>query len=345
MTRFYHRPVDFLEGIASLRALDAGEALPLAGGNVSFRSVEVMDRSAVGEIIPVTEWKKSGHSIHEKITGTRTSIAGLPIDRSLVMGVLNVTPDSFSDGGDFDQGAALLSRARQLAGEGADIWDVGGESTRPGSNAISIDEELARVLPAVRALSQEGTLPISIDSRKPEVFEQAIKAGARIINDVSALTWSEQSLKIAAKAEMPIVLMHALGDPKTMQDEPRYDNVLLDVYDWLEDRIEACVSAGIDRSSLIVDPGIGFGKTVDHNLALFGGLSLFHGLGCPVMLGASRKSFIHKLHPSKDPKGRLGGSLAAVLAGRAQGVQIFRVHDVHHTVEALATAEAIARAN
>lgn len=344
MAKLYHRPVDLLEGDASLRALDAGHALPLAGGTISFRSVEVTDRSGRREITPVSEWAGSAGQISEMMTSRRAFIAGLPADRSLVMAVLNVTPDSFSDGGDLDQGADMLAGARKMAAEGADIWDVGGESTRPGSDPVSTDEELQRVIPAITALSEEGTLPISIDSRKPEVFEQAIAAGASIINDVSALTWSADAPAVAAKMTTPVILMHAQGDPKTMQDEPRYNNVLLDVYDWLEERIEACAAAGIDRSRLVVDPGIGFGKNLEHNLALLGGLTLFHGLGSPVLLGVSRKSFIHKLHPSADPKGRLGGSLAAVLAGRAQGAQIFRVHDVHQTVEALAVAEAVAKA-
>lgn len=344
MAKLYHRPVDFLEGEASLRALDAGDALPLAGGRISFRSVEVMDRSGGREIVSAANWAGSSGEACKRITSARASLAGLPTDHALVMAVLNVTPDSFSDGGEVDQGEDLMVRARKMAAEGADIWDVGGESTRPGSDPVSIEEELTRILPAVTALSHEGTLPISIDSRKPEIFAEAIGAGAQIINDVSALSWSPGSLDAAANAAVPVILMHALGDPKTMQDDPRYDNVLLDVYDWLEERIEVCAAAGIDRSRLVVDPGIGFGKNLVHNLALLRGLSLFHGLGCPILLGASRKSFIHKLRPSSEPKGRLGGSLASVLAGRAQGVQIFRVHDVHETVEALGVAEAIANA-
>lgn len=344
MPRLYHRPVDLLEGDASSRALDAATALPLAGGNICFQNVEVTDRSGRNDLVPVSDWSKSFPDMSARMTSSRAAIAGLPTNRSIVMAILNLTPDSFSDGGDLDREVDLMERARKTAEEGADIWDVGGESTRPGSEAVPVEEELERVLPAIRALAEQNSLPVSIDSRKPEVFREAIGAGARLINDVSALTWSNRSLEVAAGTHAPIVLMHAQGDPKTMQDAPRYDNVLLDVYDWLEERIEACELSGIDRSRLVIDPGIGFGKTLEHNLAILGGLTVFHGLGCPVLLGASRKSFIHKLHPSSGPKDRIGGSLAAVLAGRAQGVQMFRVHDVHQTGEALRVAEAVAKA-
>lgn len=342
MSRLYHRPVSLLEGIEAMRALDAGKALPLAGGKISFCDVEVTDRSGRRDEVPVVEWSKSYPDMCNRIISDRASIAGLATDRSLIMAILNVTPDSFSDGGDLNGEAELDSRARIMAVQGADIWDVGGESTRPGSDAVSIDEELSRVVPAVSALSNLQTLPVSIDSRKPEVFQQAIGAGARIINDVSALTYTDHSMEVAKKTGAPVILMHAQGDPKTMQDEPRYDDVLLDVYDWLEHRIEVCEDIGIEKSRLVIDPGIGFGKTLEHNLTILRGLSLFHGLGCPILLGASRKSFVQQLHPSSGPRDRVGGSVAAVLTGREQGVQIFRVHDIHETVEALKVAEAVA---
>lgn len=342
MTRLYHRPVDLLEGPRAMHALKAGRALPLAGGPVHFQSVEISDRSGRSDLMSVTQWRKSFPDVSERIISPRAPLVGLPTDRPLVMAILNVTPDSFSDGDELGRAEAVVARARQMAEEGADIWDVGGESTRPGSDPVSADEELVRVLPAVKVLSAQGSLPVSIDSRKPEVFQSAIKAGASIINDVAALTWSPTSMSTAVETGAPVILMHAQGDPKTMQDEPCYDNVLFDVYDWLEERIDACEKAGLNRSQLVIDPGIGFGKTLDHNLALLGRLSLFHGLGCPILLGVSRKSFIHKLRPSPDPMRRIGGSLAATLSGRAQGVQIFRSHDVHETVEALAMAEAVA---
>lgn len=344
MTRLYHRPVDFLEGAAARHAWDVGRALPLGGGGVHFQTVEVSQRSGRSDFIPVAEWRESFAGVCRRVTAQRPSLAGLPVDRPLVMAILNVTPDSFSDGGELDHSEAITARARQMADEGADIWDVGGESTRPGSDSVSVDEELSRVLPAIEALADEKALPISIDSRKPEVFQSATRAGASIINDVAALTWSPASLTTALKTGVPVILMHAQGDPKTMQDEPHYDNVLFDVYDWLEGRIDACENAGLDRGHLVVDPGIGFGKTLDHNLELLGGLSLFHGLGCPILLGVSRKSFIHKLRRSPSPARRIGGSISATLAGRTQGVQIFRTHDVHETVEALTMAQAIAHA-
>jgi dihydropteroate synthase len=343
MSRLYHRPVDLAEGEAARTALSEGRALPLAGGGVHFQTVEVSERSGRRDLLPVSKWREEFPEAVDGVTARRATLAGLRVDRSLVMAVLNVTPDSFSDGGELDHTAAVLARARRSASEGADIWDVGGESTRPGSDPVSIDEEISRVLPAVTALVAEGSLPVSIDSRKPEVFQAAIAAGASIINDVAAMTGAPGSLETAVSSGAPVILMHAQGDPKTMQEEPQYDNVLFDVYDWLEERIKACEEAGLDRSQLVIDPGIGFGKTLDHNLQLLKNLTLFHGLGCLILLGVSRKSFIHKVRTSPDPGRRIGGSLAATLEGRAQGVQIFRTHDVHETVEALAVAEAIAR--
>lgn len=259
----------------------------------------------------------------------------------VLMGVVNVTPDSFSDGGAFLSPDAAIEQARHLVDEGAAILDIGGESTRPGAAPISIDEELRRVLPVIEGCAGLG-VPISIDSRNAAVMDAAIKAGARMINDVTALSHDADSLKLAADSGLPVCLMHSPADPKVMQDNPQYDRVVFDIYDALERRIAVCRRAGIARARLIVDPGIGFGKTVEHNLALIKGLSMFHSLGCPVMLGASRKSFIGKLdRPELPPAQRVAGSLAAAMAGLRQGVQIFRVHDVAATRQALCVAGAI----
>jgi dihydropteroate synthase len=345
MSKAYHRPIHIVEGAEAARALDEGRGLPLAGGRLVFLSVEVITRSAPSEIIPVSELGKEARFL----VTPREPVAGLSFDKPRIMGILNVTPDSFSDGGDLEGPERVVVQAKAMAEAGADILDVGGESTRPGSVEVSIENELARVLPAVEALvaakafAVDGSLVISIDTRKPDVFEAALLAGASVINDVSALTFSEDASRRAAKSKAPVILMHAQGDPKSMQNGPYYDNVLLDVYDWLEGRIGACEEAGIPRDKIIIDPGIGFGKTLEHNLRLLGGLSLFHGLGCPLLLGASRKSFIHSLSHAPNAKARLGGSLAAVLSGYSQGVQIFRVHDVQETVQALSISNAIGR--
>ena len=258
------------------------------------------------------------------------------------MGVVNATPDSFSDGGQFFEKETALRHALHLAYAGADILDIGGESTRPGAETISIEEEISRTIPVIEGLRHKGcAAAISIDTRKPEVARAAVAAGASIWNDVTALTYAPDSLDIAAGLSCDIVLMHAQGDPKTMQDDPHYDDVVEDVYAYLARRIEACVKAGVHENRLIVDPGIGFGKTLDHNLALLVNLDRFPALGRPVLLGASRKRFIAALDRDAPARDRLGGSIAAVLAGFGGGASIFRVHDVAATRQALAVAAAI----
>ena len=271
----------------------------------------------------------------------RAPLPGLPLDRPRIMGIVNVTPDSFSDGGQHASTQAAIAHALKLAAEGADILDIGGESTRPGSDAVSTDEELRRVVPVIEGLAGRTKALISIDTRKAEVMQRALAAGAHIINDVAALTYEPACMEVAAASNAPIVLMHAQGDPRTMQAAPHYDDCLLDVYDWLEARVAACEAAGIVRNRLIVDPGIGFGKTLDHNLELLAGLSIFHGLGVPLLLGASRKRFIGALTGVTAAHQRVAGSIAAALQGAAQGAQIMRVHDVAETRQALTVWEAM----
>jgi dihydropteroate synthase len=270
-----------------------------------------------------------------RLTEPRRRIAGLPMDRPLLMGVVNVTPDSFSDGGQFASTEAAIEHALRLEAEGAVILDIGGESTRPGSAGTPLEAELARVLPVIEGIARHSKVLVSIDTRKAEVMRQAIAAGAGMINDITALTHDPEALEVAATSGLPVVLMHALGDPRTMQDDPHYDDVATDVLDYLGARVAACEEAGIPRSRLVADPGIGFGKTFGHNLLLMSQLSLFHGLGCPVMLGASRKRFIGLLTNESAAGQRVNGSIGAALAGAAQGVQLIRVHDVKETKAAL----------
>ncbi len=265
----------------------------------------------------------------------------LGLTRPLVMGVLNVTPDSFSDGGHFLDTGAAITRARQLVAEGADIIDIGGESTRPGATPVWEGEEAERVVPVIEALCEDG-ITLSIDTRHASVMDKALLAGADILNDVSALTYDPESILVAAGSTAPVVLMHAQGQPKTMQDAPSYDDVLLDVYDYLAGRVQACEQAGISRDRLIVDPGLGFGKrVVRDNLALMNGLGLFRTLGCPLLLGASRKRFIGAVTGEEVADKRLGGSVAAALRGVAEGAQIVRVHDVAETSQALKLQQAM----
>lgn len=268
------------------------------------------------------------------------SFAGLPLDRPLLMGILNVTPDSFSDGGLFQDAERAIAHGLKMAQEGADIIDVGGESTRPGAEPVSPDEEMERILPVVTALAADGLI-VSIDTRHAAVMEAAMAVGARIINDVSALTHDPDALSVAAAHAASVILMHSQGEPATMQDKPHYDSAPREIYHWLEQRILACEAGGLSRERLCVDPGIGFGKNLTHNCQIIAALGLYQQLGVPVLLGASRKSFIAKLSRGEPADRRLAGSLAAALLGLDRGVQILRVHDVAETAQAVAVWQAI----
>ena len=266
--------------------------------------------------------------------------AGLSLDRPRLFGIINVTPDSFSDGGEALRPEDAINRGRVMLDAGADVLDVGGESTRPGARPVSVEEELARVVPVVEGLGRLGAL-VSIDTRRAPVMRAAIDAGAKIINDITALTGDPDSLGLAAESGLPVVLMHMQGEPATMQDDPRYEDAAADIHAYFTERVTACEKAGIGRERIAVDPGIGFGKTVGHNLEILSRLDLYTGFGCPVLLGVSRKSFIGKLSREEPPKDRIAGSIAAILAAARQGVRLFRVHDVAETRQAFAVWEAI----
>ena len=271
-----------------------------------------------------------------RLSAARPVLPGLPTDRPLVMGIVNVTPDSFSDGGTLAGVDDALARARAMVAAGAASLDIGGESTRPGAAEVPVADEIARVAPVIAAIRADGiATPISIDTRKGAVAAAALAAGADMVNDVSALTWDADLARVVADAGVPICLMHAQGTPQTMQHDPRYDDVVRDVHDWLARRMDHALACGIDAARLIVDPGIGFGKTVTHNLDLLRHLSVFHGLGAPVLLGASRKAFIGALTGEGVAARRVHGSVAVALHAAAQGAQIIRVHDVAETVQAL----------
>lgn len=268
------------------------------------------------------------------------AFAGLSLDAPRIMGIVNVTPDSFSDGGDAFAHADAIARGRALWAAGADILDVGGESTRPGADPVPVAEEIRRVVPVITALVADGAL-VSIDSRRPAVWQAAAAAGAHILNDVTALTGDRDSVDVAATLGLPIVLMHMLGQPQTMQVQPRYACAPLDIYDYLARRVTVCEQAGIPRTSLAIDPGIGFGKTIAHNLACLRWIGVYRSLGCAVLLGASRKSFIGKLAAEGEAKARVPGSLAAALWAIQSGVRLLRVHDVAETRQAVTVWQAI----
>ena len=265
----------------------------------------------------------------------------LKLDRTHVMGIINVTPDSFSDGGTHNTAATAIAHGLKMVEEGADVLDIGGESTRPGADEVSIDEELRRVIPVIEALAAQVNVPISIDTSKPEVMRAAVAAGAGMINDVYALR-REGALDEAASLNVPVVLMHMLGEPRTMQQSPEYDDVVGEVHRFLAERIFACEMAGIDKKKIIVDPGFGFGKNREHNLQLLARLQRFTELGVPVLAGLSRKKTIGDLTGRDIPAERMHGSVAAHLIAAQNGARIVRVHDVAATVDALKVWEAVA---
>lgn len=349
--RLYFLPTAF---VASPFGGADGQVARLAGGLVWFSAYEVIaveggERVAT-QFVPITDIDDFIASLAEEQAGeARRTIARivaarppmqlgertLRFDQPQVMAILNMTPDSFSDGGvHLDDPEAAVASAFEMLETGAALVDVGGESTRPGAKPVWEGDELARVEPVVRALAQGGAV-VSIDTRKAAVMKAALDAGAVIVNDVSALSHDPQAAALLSRVDCPVVLMHHQGSPDTMQKGPHYQDVLIEIYDWLAERIAFAEAAGIARSRIIVDPGIGFGKKLRHNLQILNGLALFHGLGCPILLGASRKRIIGALSNEAPVDQRLGGSVALALHGAQMGVQLLRVHDVPETLQAL----------
>ena len=349
--RFWLRPQAVFSGSGAEAAVADARALPLAGGvfGLAFAQVEIVTRDAAAEsgmigavasldcakrwAAPLGFSARHQGQLHA-LTAPREAWAGLDFSRPRIMGILNVTPDSFSDGGDHPSASTAIASGKAMLEAGADILDIGGESTRPGSRPLDPADEIRRIEPVIRELANAGAL-ISVDTRHAVTMRAALAAGARIINDVSALSGDPDSLSVAIRSQAPVVLMHMLGDPRNMQDDPTYACAPLDILDYLQGRIEACIAAGLPRTRIMVDPGIGFGKRLRHNLQVMSRLSLLHLTGCPILLGASRKSFISSTVDRGIPaKARLPGSLAAAFAALDQGVQVLRVHDVAETWQA-----------
>jgi dihydropteroate synthase len=346
--KLYLRPIGLLYGATADEAVAGGLALPLAGGPIAFAGAELIEgspgntRTRLFTAHALAESRDTDlKTVLERVTAARLPFAGLALDRPLIMGIVNVTPDSFSDGGLYDTKEEAIAHAAELAGAGAAIIDIGGESTRPGSDAVDEEEELARVVPVIEGLSGLNAV-ISVDTRKASVARAAARQGATILNDVSALTYDPQSLAAAVETGMSVILMHAQGEPKTMHLNPFYTDVVLEVFDYLEQRIASAEAAGIARPKIAADPGVGFGKTMAHTLALLANLSLFHGLGVPLLIGASRKRFIEGIAGGEQPQAREAGSQAVAIAAAAQGAQLLRVHDVEATRQALAVWRAVA---
>ncbi|HEY6048742.1 MAG TPA: dihydropteroate synthase [Sphingomicrobium sp.] len=323
-----------------------GKVARLAGGLNWFAAAELLQvdghRRVTAELVPVegieSRFDEDLAAQWQALTGARAPLQlgerTIRLDQPQVMGIVNATPDSFSDGGQFADAAAAADAGADMAGQGAAIIDVGGESTRPGARSIWEGDEIERIVPVIRQLAAGGAA-VSADTRKADVMTAALEAGARMINDVSALTYDDRSAEIVAAAGVPVVLMHHQGAPEVMQEDPHYDDVLVEVYLWLEERIAAAEAAGIARDRILVDPGFGFGKNVAHNLELMNGLAVLHSLGCPVVIGSSRKRTIGALSAEAPPDQRLAGSIALALKAVEQGAQIVRVHDVPETLQAL----------
>jgi len=335
----YITPRCILSGSSARDAVAQGHALSLGGG-LAFAMVELTHTDGPGlrhTVCRAHETPVSSAGWLAAFEYAPFQFLGLPLATPLIMGVVNVTPDSFSDGGRFLGTDAAIAHARQLREDGADIIDVGGESTRPGAAPVAPDEEAARVVPVVRALAAEGVC-VSIDTRHAVVMKAAIAAGARIVNDVTALTGDADAIGVVARSEAGIVLMHMQGEPRTMQENPTYIWAPGEVFEYFQARLGACQAAGIPYDRIAIDPGIGFGKEDVHNTQILNHLTLYRALGCPIVVGASRKSFIGRMSRGEAPQDRLGGSIAAAVAAVGRGAQIVRVHDVAATRQALAIA-------
>jgi dihydropteroate synthase len=350
VARLYLRPVPIFAPAGRVGAR-------IGGGWAGFNTVEVMTcegadvTRAIASLDEVQMWSRhQGRDAARhvdvtlsRITAPRKAFAGVTFEQPRIMGVVNATPDSFSDGGDYASPEAALTRGLEIAKDGAAFIDIGGESTRPGSDSVDEATERRRVLPVIQVLRETGIeAVISIDTRKAAVMAEAVEVGAGVVNDVSALTFDAKAMATVARLGVPVVLMHSQGDPKSMQEKPVYGYAPTEIYDHLAARLQACEAAGIPRDRICIDPGIGFGKGLEHNLAILADLALYHGLGCVILAGVSRKSFIGHLSGEEVPKERLPGSLAAGLWAVAQGVQILRVHDVVATQQGLAIWQGIA---
>ncbi|NKX43893.1 dihydropteroate synthase [Roseicyclus persicicus] len=315
--------------------------LPLAGGWVRFTHLERLARGRAPEIVAAADLPEA---VLAPFLAPRAAIAGLSLDRPRLMGIVNVTPDSFSDGGQHGQTDAAVARGQALLSEGADLLDIGGESTRPGAAELPAEAEAARVVPVIAGLRAAGvTAPVSLDTRKSAVAKAGLDAGADILNDVSGLRFDPALAGVAAAANAPLILMHSIGTPETMQDmaATAYDDVLLDAYDALAAAVAQAEAAGVPRARILVDPGIGFGKTLEQNMALLSRIGLFHGLGCGILLGVSRKGMIGRLADEPVAARRGPGSAAIGLWAVAQGVQMLRVHDMDMHRQALALWQAL----
>ena len=345
MKSIYIRPTNIVFGQKANYFIQAGTAKSLCGlEDVGFLSVEILKRQTDGNTVEEysvlelegLDFRNEIESDLNKITSKRNNIYNLNFKNPILMGVLNVTPDSFSDGGKYNTTFRALDHVKSMIDFGAHIIDVGGESTRPGAKSVSDQDEITRVSETIQLIKKKyPNQLISLDTRKSKVMQHGLSIGVDMLNDVSALDFDPQSYQVVKDSGKPIVLNHSQGIPEDMQNNPTYENVLLDIFDYFENKIKFLKDNGIKDEQIIIDPGIGFGKTLEHNLEIISKISLFHSLGYPIMVGPSRKSFIGKIMGEKDNPQRLGGTIASVLYSYLQGIQLFRVHDIQETSEAL----------
>jgi len=341
MKKYYTRACNFTYGKSSIKLVKKKINLPLNGNKeLSFSQIEIITRDSK-RIIDLKDIKKLPKSQREKINQDlkiiikkNNNFSNLNFKKiPNIMGILNLTPDSFSDGGKFNKKKAGLKHAFNLFKFGADIIDVGGESTRPGSKSISEKEEWSRIEKIIRKLGKK--IPLSVDTRKADIMSKGVKVGIKLINDVSGLSYDSKTIDVLRKNKTPFVIQHSQGTPENMQKNPKYKNELLDIYDFFEQKIKFIRFKGIKHNNIIVDPGIGFGKNLKHNMNLIRGISIFHTLGFPILLGLSRKKFIKDLSGKNDSKERLGGTVASSLYAMMQGVQILRIHDVNELTQSI----------
>ena len=341
MRRYYTRVCNFYYGYESRLLVNSNKAIPLNGNkNISFDHIEIISRSSkkkisINKINSLTKSLKKLIKLDlKKIRSKKKNFSNLNfLQTPNIMGVLNLTPDSFSDGGKFNTSKKGLKHALEMFNSGANIIDIGGESTRPGSKSVDNEIEWKRIEKIIQLIAKK--VPISLDTRKSEIMKKGIKYGVKIINDVSGLEYDAETINILKKYKIPFVIQHSQGTPENMQNKPRYKNELLDIYDFFEEKIKFLRSKGINHNNIIVDPGIGFGKNLKHNMNLICNISIFHSLGFPILVGNSRKKFIKELSGKNDTKKRTGGTVASSLYLMMQGVQILRVHEINEVMQGI----------
>ena len=341
MRRYYTRVCNFYYGKESRILVNTNKSIPLNGNiNISFDHIEIISRTSkkkisINKINGLTKSLKRLIKLDlKKIKSKKKNFSNLNfLQIPNIMGVLNLTPDSFSDGGKFNTSKKGLKHALEMFNSGANIIDIGGESTRPGSKSVDNKIEWKRIEKIIQLIAKK--VPISLDTRKSEIMKKGIKHGVKIINDVSGLEYDSETINVLKKYKIPFVLQHSLGNPDVMQNNPKYKNVLLDIYDFFQKKIKYLRINGIDHNNIILDPGIGFGKNLKHNLKLIKNISIYHSLGLPILLGISRKKFIKELSGKNDSSSRVGGTISSSIYAMMQGVQLLRIHDVNEINQSL----------